>query len=98
MYVTVKNDTAIIKVDGEIINTTIKQIKAELDSAYQAGCTKVCFDLLKTTDIESAGITGMFQIRNKVGPENFSCRNLNQEITELFIATALNSWIDNRSN
>lgn len=93
MYVQINNSIAYIQVKGEIINTTIKQIKTELDTAYQNGITQVCFDLLKTTDIESAGITGMYQIRNKVGADNFFVINPNQEITETLYAAALDNWI-----
>lgn len=92
-YVSIVNDVARISVSGEIINTTIKQIKAELEAAYQSGCTKVVFDFIKTTDIESAGITGMYQIRNKVGSNNFCVINPNREIYEALYSAKLNDWI-----
>ena len=92
-YVEIKKPWAVVRVDGELINTVLLQLQAELETAFQNGCTQVCFDLLQTTDIESAGISGMIKIRKKVGKENFAVINPNRELTETFAAAALDGWI-----
>ena len=92
-YVEIRKPWAVVRVNGELINTVMLQLNAELETAYQNGCTQVCFDLLQTTDIESAGISGMMKIYKKVGKENFAVINPNSEITETFASAALEGWI-----
>lgn len=97
-YVEIKKPWAVVQVKGELINTVLLQVFSELETAYQNGCTQVCFDLLRTTDIESAGISGMIKIRKKVGKENFAVINPNPELSETFAAAALDGWIRSELN
>ncbi len=92
-FVEIKKPWAVVSIKGELINTVLLQLYSELETAYQNGCTQVCFDLLQTTDIESAGISGMIKIMKKVGKENFAVINPNPAIAETFAAAALDSWI-----
>ena len=92
-FVEMRKPWAVVRVNGELINTVLLQLYSELETAYQNGCTMVCFDLIQTTDIESAGISGMIKIMKKVGKENFAVINPNPEIAETFAAAALDGWV-----
>lgn len=92
-YVTISDDTAVIKVEGsyDLVNTM--QVKEELDQAFQNGCTKVIVDFSQTEYFDSSVIRDLTKIRRDVGPNNFSGRNAHGKVYQMLKLSKLDSWL-----
>ena len=92
-YVNVQNDTAILSVMGVFRFNCCKAVEADLNTAFQNGCTKVIVDFSDTTFIDSASIRLLCDVRDKLHAENFSARNAKGRTLTTLRAGNLDSWL-----
>jgi anti-anti-sigma factor len=92
-YVEIKNDTAILAVRGVFDFTRCKAVEADLNTAFQNGCTKVIVDFSNTKFIDSASIRQLCGVRDRLRPENFSARNASGKTLTVLRSENLDSWL-----
>jgi anti-anti-sigma regulatory factor len=92
-YVKIDKGTAIVAVDGgyDLCNTV--SVNAELETAFQQGCTKVVVDFTNTTFIDSSVIRDCTKLRRKVKPENFSAKGAKGKVLSALKSAKLDAWL-----
>ena len=94
-YVTVNNDTAIIKVVGEYNLLATNIISGEIQECFsRQGCSKVCVDFSETDFIESSAIRDLSVLFSRVGKENFRVVNVRGDVYTALSACKLDELWD----
>ena len=92
-YTTITPPTATVSVPGPFIKSTWMELDAELNAAYQNGCTKVVIDLAQTAWIDSTTIKRYARIKDYVGSSNLILANPQPKVLAILKAGRLESFI-----
>ena len=92
-FVSIKDDTAVISVPGIFRYQGCPQLKADIETAKQNGCTKALVDFTDTTYMDSATIRYLCQVRSEFHPENFSARGATGKVRTILKSSRLDDWL-----
>lgn len=66
-FVQINGETATVTVEDRFTLVEVLTVSAELEQAYNSGCSHVVFDFSKTTYIDSSCISEVIKATRKVG-------------------------------
>lgn len=92
-YVSIKGPVAVVAVVGQYDFVTSASVTEDLSNAFNNGCTKVEVNFENTSFIDSAAIGELIRTRRRVGPENFTIKNLSGEVLKVFKGARLTEWL-----
>jgi anti-anti-sigma factor len=92
-YVQVRNDTAVLSVNGIFNFGKCKIVSSEINVALQNGCTKIAVDFDKTKFIDSAAIRMLCDFRENVHPANFAVGNAHGKVLTVLQGANLEEWL-----
>ena len=92
-YVQVRNDTAVLSVNGIFNFGKCKIVSSEINVALQSGCTKIAVDFDKTKFIDSAAIRMLCDFRENVHPVNFAVGNAHGKVLTVLQGANLEEWL-----
>lgn len=92
-FVSIKADTAVISVPGIFRVQRCPQLKADIETAVQNGCTKALVDFTDTTFLDSAAIKYLCKVRSDFHPENFSAKGATGKVKTILKSSALDDWL-----
>ena len=92
-FVSIKDDTEVISVPGIFRYHGCPQLKADVETAKQNGCTKALVDFSATTYMDSATIGYLCQVRREFHPENFRAKGATGKVLTILRDSKLDDWL-----
>lgn len=75
-YVMIRNNRALVKVDGVFRASVARVVQAELEQSLRSGCQKIVFDFMGTTFMDSPSLKLVLRFLNAIGSDNMSIINV----------------------
>lgn len=92
-FTNIVNETAYVTTPTVFTSMSCKDMKLDIDTATQSGCTKVVFDFSRTKKFDSRAHDYLKKVRRDIKPENFFVINVSGQPLHILETTNCDEWI-----